>query len=98
MEYCEDEFLQLSGIQHFCFCRRQWALIHIENQWQENVRTIEGNIIHERCHDGGFIEKRGNLLITRSLSIFSRRLGVSGQCDVVEFSKTENGCTLYGRE
>ena len=98
MEYCEDEFLQLSGIQHFCFCRRQWALIHIENQWQENVRTIEGNIIHERCHDDGFIEKRGNLLITRSLSIFSRRLGVSGQCDVVEFSKTENGCTLYGRE
>ena len=55
MEYCEDEFLQLSGIQHFCFCRRQWALIHIENQWQENVRTIEGNIIHERCHDDGFI-------------------------------------------
>lgn len=98
MEYCEDEFLQLSGIQHFCFCRRQWALIHIENQWQENVRTIEGNIVHERCHDDGFIEKRGNLLITRSLSIFSRRLGVSGQCDVVEFSKTENGCTLYGRE
>ena len=42
MEYCEDEFLQLSGIQHFCFCRRQWSLIHIENQWQENVRTIEG--------------------------------------------------------
>ena len=80
MEYCEDEFLQLSGIQHFCFCRRQWALIHIENQWQENVRTIEGNIIHERCHDDGF------------------RVGVSGQCDVVEFSKTENGCTLYGRE
>lgn len=98
MEYCEDEFLQLSGIQHFCFCRRQWALIHIENQWQENVRTIEGNIVHERCHDDGFIEKRGNLLITRSLSIFSRRLGVSGQRDVVEFSKTENGCTLYGRE
>ena len=51
MEYCEDEFLQLSGIQHFCFCRRQWALIHIENQWQENVRTIEGNIVHERCHE-----------------------------------------------
>ena len=59
MEYCEDEFLQLSGIQHFCFCRRQWALIHIENQWQENVRTIEGNIVHERCHDESIIEKRG---------------------------------------
>ena len=77
MEYCEDEFLQLSGIQHFCFCRRQWALIHIENQWQENVRTIEGNIVHERCHDDGFIEKRGNLLITYVFPFSRTRCGSS---------------------
>lgn len=42
MEYNEDEFLMLSGIQHFAFCRRQWALIHIEQQWAENYRTIDG--------------------------------------------------------
>lgn len=44
MEYSEDEFLMLSGIQHFAFCRRQWALIHIEQQWAENYRTIDGQI------------------------------------------------------
>lgn len=38
----EAEYLMLSGIQHFQFCRRQWALIHIEQQWVENVKTIEG--------------------------------------------------------
>lgn len=96
MEYTEDDFLQLSGIQHFCFCRRQWALIHIEQQWQENIKTVEGNIVHERCHDDGFIEKRGSLLITRGLRVFSRTLGVTGQCDVVEFKKDADGCYLQG--
>ena len=42
MEYNEEDYLLLSGIQHFQFCRRQWALIHIEQQWGENVKTIEG--------------------------------------------------------
>ena len=98
MEYNEEDFLQLSGIQHFCFCRRQWALIHIEQQWQENLRTVEGNIVHERCHDDGFIEKRGELLVTRGLLVFSRELGVSGQCDVVEFKANPDGCRLRGYE
>ena len=53
MEYNEDEYLQLSGLQHFRFCRRQWALIHIEDQWEENLRTVEGGIMHERAHDPG---------------------------------------------
>jgi len=96
MEYNEDDFLQLSGLQHFSFCRRQWALIHIEQQWQENLKTVEGNIVHERCHDDGFVEKRGELLVTRGLRVSSRELGVSGQCDVVEFRKSVNGCKLHG--
>ena len=57
--YSEDDYLQLSGIQHFAFCRRQWALIHIEQQWGENYRTVDGSIMHENVHDAGFHEKRG---------------------------------------
>lgn len=56
--YEEDEFLQLSGIQHFSFCRRQWALAYIELQWNENVRTVEGHLLHERAHDRTIAEKR----------------------------------------
>ena len=52
MAYKEEDYLQISGIQHFAFCRRQWALIHIENQWAENLRTVDGRILHERAHDG----------------------------------------------
>lgn len=39
-----DDYLLMSGIQHFCFCRRQWALIHLEQQWSENLRTAEGRL------------------------------------------------------
>lgn len=96
--YKEDEFLQLSGIQHFAFCRRQWALAYIEMQWQENVRTVEGKIFHENAHDAGLKEKRGDLLIIRAMPIHSREMGVSGECDVVEFRKSKQGIVLAGRE
>ena len=98
MIYSEEDFLQLSGLQHFRFCRRQWALIHIENQWAENYRTTDGAILHENAHDGAFTESRGDLLITRDMRVFSRTLGVSGACDVLEFRRGEIGISLKERE
>ncbi len=94
MEYKEEEYLQLSGIQHFRFCRRQWALIHIENLWAENGRTAEGQIMHEKAHTSGLREKRSDLIITRGLAISSPTLGVSGVCDVVEFRRSSKGIPL----
>lgn len=96
--YDEEEFLQLSGIQHFAFCRRQWALAYIELQWLENVRTVEGRLLHEKAHDSSIKEKRGELIITRALPVHSRELGVSGECDVVEFHQAEEGISLSGIE
>jgi CRISPR-associated exonuclease Cas4 len=97
-DYPEDEYLQLSGIQHFAFCRRQWALIHLEQQWVENLRTMEGDILHERAHEEGLREKRGPLLTVRQMRVSSASLGVSGMCDVVEFHASETGAPLLGRE
>lgn len=96
-EYSEDEFLLLSGIQHFCFCRRQWALIHIEQQWQENLQTTEGNIVHKYCHDENLYEKRKDLIITRGMKVFSRKLGVTGACDVVELHRSIDGAVIAGQ-
>ena len=98
MAYNEDEYLQLSGIQHFRFCRRQWALIHIENLWAENVRTVDGELMHERAHDSGLREKRAGVIVTRDLAISSQTLGASGACDVVEFRKSADGIPLPGEE
>lgn len=100
MEYEESEFLQLSGLQHFAFCRRQWALIHIEHIWAENARTTEGHLLHEKAHDAYRKESRGDWFISRSMPVFSRELGLSGQCDVVEFHRTEepSGTRVRGHE
>lgn len=92
----EEEWLALSGLQHFAFCRRQWALIHIESQWQDNLRTVEGGLFHARAHDESQRERRGDTLILRGLPVFSARLGVTGKCDVVECHASPQGVPLHG--
>ena len=96
MEYPEEDYLLLSGIQHFAFCRRQWALIHIEQVWSENIRTIEGKFMHEKAHDVFLKEKRGDLIISRGMPVFSRSLGITGSCDVVEFRENSDGISIAG--
>lgn len=92
----ESDFLMLSGIQHFRFCQRQWALIHIEQQWEENVKTVEGQFIHKKADQPFFREKRGNRIIVRALPIRSNELKTTGICDVVEFIQDPDGVHLQG--
>lgn len=97
-EYTSDELLPLSGLQHFLFCRRQWALIHVERQWQENALTAEGRIMHQRVDDPFFTETRNGLITARSVPVASYRLGLVGVCDVVEFTASPDGVHLPGRD
>ena len=98
MNYAEESYLLLSGLQHFKFCRRQWALIHIEQQWAENIRTVDGALMHRNAHDAGFQESRGDLYVTRGVSVTSPTLGVSGQCDVLEYHRSDTGIPLRGKD
>lgn len=97
-ERSEDEFLPLSALQHYAFCQRQFALIHIEQQWAENVLTAEGRIQHEKAHDADTAEKRGELMITRGMPVRSTRLCLMGVCDVVEFKRSPEGVSLLKHE
>ncbi|MBQ9359547.1 MAG: CRISPR-associated protein Cas4 [Lachnospiraceae bacterium] len=95
MDYKEEDYLQLSGLQHFLFCRRQWALIHIENQWAENFKTVDGELMHKNAHDAEYRSKRGDQITVRAMKIHSSKLGLSGECDVVEFKRDDdNGVPL----
>ncbi len=96
-EFNEEDYLQLSGIQHFRFCRRQWALIHIEHQWEENLRTTEGELMHEHAHDSGIKETRGSIITTHNMRVFSASLGISGNCDIVEFHQSASGIQIDGK-
>jgi CRISPR-associated exonuclease Cas4 len=94
----EDSYLMLSGIQHFQFCRRQWALIHIEQQWEENARTIEGQHLHRNADKPFTREKRGDKLVVRSMAVKSDDLRITGICDVVEFIRDSRGVEITGAE
>lgn len=96
MDYKEDEYLMLSGIQHFKFCRRQWALIHIEQQWEENVKTVEGNHLHKKADQPFVKEKRGDKVIVRGMPVLSHALKITGICDVVEFIQDLDGVEIQG--
>lgn len=96
MEYSEEDYLFISGIQHFKFCRRQWALIHVEQQWEENVHTVIGELMHKKAHDPYLTEKRKDTIIVRALPVVSKEMGITGECDVVEFRRCEDGVRLHG--
>lgn len=82
-ETAEDDLLPISALQHFLYCPRQCALIHIERQWAENVFTAEGRLLHDRTDRGGEESRRG-LRVARAVPVRSLRLGVVGVADVVE--------------
>lgn len=82
--YAESDYIMLSALQHFMFCPRQCALIHIEQQWAENMYTAEGRVLHQKV-DNGKDERMGDVRIVRSLPVSSGKLGLTGLADVVEF-------------
>lgn len=90
----EEDYLMLSGIQHFRFCARQWALIHVEQQWEENVRTIEGQYVHQKVDQPFIREKRRDKIIVRAMPVKSHELRTVGICDVVEFIQDPFGISL----
>lgn len=94
----EDDYLMLSGIQHFQFCKRQWAIIHVEQQWEESVRTIEGQYIHRNADQPQVREKRGDKLIVRAMPVKSASLKITGICDVVEFVRNDSGVEINNAE
>lgn len=79
----------ISALQHYLFCPRQCALIHIEQQWLENRLTAEGRLLHERVHGGGR-ESRRTLRIEYDVPIRSLHLGLAGRADIVEFHRQED--------
>ena len=88
MVYSDDDMLMLSGIQHFRFCPRQWALIHIEQQWDDNRLTAEGELMHKHVDDPFYRQKCGEFISLRSVNVASHELGLYGITDVVELHPT----------
>ena len=91
----DDDLLPISGLQHLTFCERQWALIHMEMEWEENVRTVEGKQLHEFVHEQG-TDSRSGVRMARGLRLRSLALGLFGVADLVEFHPHDSGAKLPG--
>ena len=96
MEYSEDDMLMLSGIQHFAFCKRQWALIHIFQAWSENSLTLEGAYLHRNADNPLKSRRHGEKAQLNGVSVSSKSLGLYGVCDVVELTPSSGGVPVGG--
>ena len=87
--YSEEDMLMLSGIQHYMFCPRQWAIIHLTQDWEDNRLTIEGHLLHQNVDNPFYRQKCGNTIVLRSVHIASATLGLYGLTDAVELTPSE---------
>jgi CRISPR-associated exonuclease Cas4 len=88
--YSEDDLLQISTLQHAMFCERQYALIHLEQVWEENRFTAEGRVLHERV-DAKHHESRRLFKQEYGMSVRSLQWGLIGKCDLVELWYAKDG-------
>lgn len=79
----DDDCLAISALQHYAFCPRQFALIHVEQVWAENRFTAEGKVLHERV-DSGAAEQRRTMRYERGVSLISQTYKLTGKMDLLE--------------
>ena len=89
MYYDDDQMLMLSGIQHYMFCPRQWALIHVEQQWADNRLTAEGEVLHKNVDNPSYRQKNGDTITLRGVHVASHALGLYGICDAIELLQSD---------
>lgn len=86
MSYSDEELIMISALQHFMFCERQCALIHLEQIWDDNVFTIQGELLHKKAHSEIF-ETRPDKKTEFGIPIRSLEYGITGKVDAIEFHK-----------
>lgn len=89
-----DDYLMISALQHYAYCPRQCALIHVEKTWDENLYTMRGNRVHEVVNipEDELID---GVRVERAMPLWSHRWGLTGIADVVEFQLQGSGEQPY---
>lgn len=96
-KYDQPEQLPVSAIKQYIYCKRRFALIFIDSEWESNYKIIEGNFLHEKVNDPFFSEKRKDLYRSRSVPVFSDTMNVYGVADMVEFARDDGGVKINSK-
>ena len=89
-----NDRLPISAIKQYAYCKRRFGLMFIDNEFSDNYKTIEGNILHENVNDPFFNEKRGDKYYSRSVPVYSVKLNLYGVVDIIEFIRDDDGITI----
>src|SRR6218665_2177062 len=90
----DDDLIPLSALQHYLYCPRQCALIHVERLWAENRQTAEGRLLHQRA-DQPLGEQRHGVRSVTAMPLLNLELGITGVADMVEFRVADDGERAY---
>lgn len=90
----DEDLVPLSALQHYLYCPRQCALIHLEQQWAENRQTAEGRLLHQRA-DMPQTERRRGVRTVTAMPLFALELGITGKADVVEFHQSDGSERVF---
>lgn len=82
--WSDDDLIMVSALEHWSYCQRQCALIHVEQTFDENLYTLRGRTVHQQVDEVESVSERG-VRVERAMSIWNKRLGLIGKADVVEF-------------
>ncbi len=93
MNFSDDQLIPISYISQYEYCKRRAALLFLEQQWEDNIHTSEGTIIHERVHSG-LTESRSDSIILRNVDLVSYEIGLIGKSDYIELTRDINGYEL----
>ncbi|ULQ60107.1 CRISPR-associated protein Cas4 [Brucepastera parasyntrophica] len=88
--YSEDDLIPISAVSHVTYCERRYALVHLEQLWEENLFTAEGQVLHERV-DVEHHESRRLFRQEYGMAVRSLEYGLTGKCDLVEIWFDEVG-------
>lgn len=80
----DDNPIMISALEHWSYCPRQCALIHVEQTFDENLYTLRGRAVHKKV-DEPKAEEQAGVRIERALPLWSKKLGLIGKADAVEF-------------
>ncbi|MDO4605689.1 MAG: CRISPR-associated protein Cas4 [Helcococcus sp.] len=94
----EEDYLYLSGICHYAFCKRNFSLIYLDDYWHDNIYTIEGIMNHQKADNPFIKEKRKDKFISRAMPVTSHKLKLAGKLDIVEFYKDSKGVKINGKK
>jgi CRISPR-associated exonuclease Cas4 len=84
----DDDLIPISALQHYLYCPRQCALIHVERLWAESRHTAEGRLLHQRI-DLPSTGSRKGIRTATALPLVDLELGLTGIADVVEYQRRD---------